>query len=741
MNFPSPNGHYLAMGNDDHRTELTANGNVLAIYYNTLDKTWPTNDAATAAASINQWVMNNFTNTGPRPDWIVLNEIASSTWTPNPSYRTWIRDVVHALKTTYGYTIIVYAPYTNPVGTAADWQGLASDAYIGIENYLSGQEISAQSFSVSWCQGQYSSSLVNYSNFGVSPNRLILGEHFAQSTNSTGFGRSGVSSNNWDSAIIARSRGATNVAFAGFIGYSWGANGMNVSQDEMIHFEDTYATNPLPRKTSVTLPYIIDQPLSQSAVWKTNVSFSVMPAGKAPLGYQWRLNGATIPGATNQTLTLTNIGAANAGAYSVMLSNVAGTTLSSNAVLTIFMPDDHYQLSKLWSLAPGSAPYATGSTNLSTSQTPLQRGIAYNALSNQVYIVSRSGATTGLNINVLDGSTGMWLYSLDTTGISGGAIVLLEMMAAADGALYAANLDVSGGTTPSTFRLYRWTNSSPTTKPIQVFQGEPAGQATAFRWGDAMDLRGTGTNTQLIIDSQLLAGSVGGPFAAILTPSSGAMNQFVTTALTEPNGSGSLGRSLQFGAGNTFWQKRKGTALMQLSYDLTNHNSTLLMSVTNLPAALGPVAIDLARGFLAGLSFSGNSTQPDAIELYEIQDLSNPVLIARYNFPTNELGNANFIGQIVINGDRLYACDGNNGFLAFSIIPPVIPKLHLNLSNDIISIAWTNSVSGWNLQKTINLSAANSWTNFSQLPGQGMGTLTITDSVTQGSVFYRLRKP
>src|SRR5436309_7919301 len=75
LNFPTPNGHYLAMGNDDHRAELATNGNMLAIYYNTLDKGWPTNDAATTAASIQQYSTNLFTSTVRRPDWIVLNEI------------------------------------------------------------------------------------------------------------------------------------------------------------------------------------------------------------------------------------------------------------------------------------------------------------------------------------------------------------------------------------------------------------------------------------------------------------------------------------------------------------------------------------------------------------------------------------------------------------------------------------------------------------------------------------------
>ena len=108
LNFPTPNGHYLAMGNDDHRAELATNGNVLAIYCNTLDKGWPTNDAATTAASIQQYSTNLFTRTGPRPDWIVSNEIASQTWTADSTYRTWIRDVVHALKNTYGFSAIVY---------------------------------------------------------------------------------------------------------------------------------------------------------------------------------------------------------------------------------------------------------------------------------------------------------------------------------------------------------------------------------------------------------------------------------------------------------------------------------------------------------------------------------------------------------------------------------------------------------------------------------------------------------
>src|SRR5437667_8424205 len=37
LNYPTTNGHYIAMGGDTHRLELATNGNALAIYYNTFN--------------------------------------------------------------------------------------------------------------------------------------------------------------------------------------------------------------------------------------------------------------------------------------------------------------------------------------------------------------------------------------------------------------------------------------------------------------------------------------------------------------------------------------------------------------------------------------------------------------------------------------------------------------------------------------------------------------------------------
>ena len=87
--------------------------------------------------------------------------------------------------------------------------------------------------------------------------------------------------------------------------------------------------------TVLAPPSITTQPQSASAQVGSNVTFSVTATGTAPLGYQWRFGAADIAGATGSDYTLNDVQTTNAGTYSVVVSNVAGTVTSSNAVLTV----------------------------------------------------------------------------------------------------------------------------------------------------------------------------------------------------------------------------------------------------------------------------------------------------------------------------------------------------------------------------------------------------------------------
>jgi alpha-amylase len=68
------------------------------------------------------------------------------------------------------------------------------------------------------------------------------------------------------------------------------------------------------------------------------LELSIEAEGSGPLDYQWLRNGEEIPGANAATYTVASAGAADAGAYRVLVSNVAGTALSAEAVVTVSTP-------------------------------------------------------------------------------------------------------------------------------------------------------------------------------------------------------------------------------------------------------------------------------------------------------------------------------------------------------------------------------------------------------------------
>ena len=85
-------------------------------------------------------------------------------------------------------------------------------------------------------------------------------------------------------------------------------------------------------------PVITNQPQSLAVAQGGNATFSVVAGGTAPITYQWRFNLANISGATSSSYTRSNVQPAHVGNYSVVVSNSAGFTTSSNAALTLIVP-------------------------------------------------------------------------------------------------------------------------------------------------------------------------------------------------------------------------------------------------------------------------------------------------------------------------------------------------------------------------------------------------------------------
>ena len=119
-------------------------------------------------------------------------------------------------------------------------------------------------------------------------------------------------------------------------GYGTGGNG----QREPITFT-------ISASSSATLPAFTTQPVGQTAVVGSAVTLSAAASGSpAPL-YQWRRDGAAISGATNATLTLPSVQLLDAGNYTVLATNAAGSIASNVATLTVTAPSGSNRLSNL----------------------------------------------------------------------------------------------------------------------------------------------------------------------------------------------------------------------------------------------------------------------------------------------------------------------------------------------------------------------------------------------------------
>jgi parallel beta-helix repeat protein len=82
-------------------------------------------------------------------------------------------------------------------------------------------------------------------------------------------------------------------------------------------------------------PVIVLQPQDQTVLPGSRALFSVEANSYHPLTYQWRKNTTDLPGATNDTLVLSNMTATATGEYSVVVQNQAGSVTSRRAIVTV----------------------------------------------------------------------------------------------------------------------------------------------------------------------------------------------------------------------------------------------------------------------------------------------------------------------------------------------------------------------------------------------------------------------
>jgi hypothetical protein len=98
-----------------------------------------------------------------------------------------------------------------------------------------------------------------------------------------------------------------------------------------IVYSQLASTNPPP-----TGPIILSQPTNETVSVGQTAVFTVAAQGTAPLNYQWVFDGTnTLAGATNSSLSLSDVQSNEAGVYQVRVSNAAGSSNSIAVTLTV----------------------------------------------------------------------------------------------------------------------------------------------------------------------------------------------------------------------------------------------------------------------------------------------------------------------------------------------------------------------------------------------------------------------
>ncbi len=181
-------------------------------------------------------------------------------------------------------------------------------------------------------------------------------------------------------------------------------------------------------------PGITTQPQNQTNLLSSNAVFTVTASGQTPLFYQWSFNTTNltnsthIGGATNATLTVTNIAAADAGNYRVAISNVHGSTNSSIVTLTVLIP------AAITAQPTNQATFAGGSASFSVTATgtaPLSYRWYFNSAP-----LADNGQITGSTNAVLDLSsvqyTNVGNYQVVVTNNYGAVTSLVAALSASN---------------------------------------------------------------------------------------------------------------------------------------------------------------------------------------------------------------------------------------------------------------------------------------------------------------------
>ncbi len=407
-------------------------------------------------------------------------------------------------------------------------------------------------------------------------------------------------------------------------------------------------------------------------------AFWVLARGTPRFSYQWNFNGGAIAGATNAVLVITDAQAANAGSYTVTVSNAGGSLTSGTAPLTVNAAGSGAPIGIF--LQPRSQNVAGGSTVVFTTATGTGGG-------GPTDIKGSRAVTTQTDASL----TYQWfLDGIPILGATGQTLVISGATAADDGGYTCIATDSTGSALSSTAMLEVVATANP-------------GRLINL---SSRALVGTGAS-QLIVGYVVGGAGTSGEEPLLVRASGPALAQFgVSGALADPtltlNGAGVVLATNSGWSGNAQITSTANAVGAFEWTSATSHDSALLESL-----AAGPYTVQVTGA-------SGDS----GISLAEVYDATSP---SGYTAASPRLINVSARDQVGTGGNILIAgfviggttsktvlIRASGPALAAFGVPGVLmdPELQLYSSNPDGTSTLLESDTGWGGDPTVSTAAA-----------------------------------
>ena len=348
------------------------------------------------------------------------------------------------------------------------------------------------------------------------------------------------------------------------------------------------------------IPYFITQPASQASNNGAAVVLIAGAAGQSPLSYSWFFNGTNLPaggnvsGVASNILTLTSITAANAGNYSVVVTNNYGAATSSVATLTVIFPPS-------FTLQPtNTSVVAGGNVSLSAAVTG----------ASPLYYQWRQNGTNLANNGTVSGATSN--------------VLSLSPVAAANGGNYTLTVTNNYGSATSsvavlTVLLPPAITVPPVTQTIQcgsnaAFSVTATGTAPlSYRWSTNNVFVPGGTNTTLALTNIHLPGF---PVTVIVTNFYGSATSSVPLTVQD-----TLAPVITLNSTNPYY--------LQLGAAYTEPGATAYdLCAGTVPVTIsGTVNINsVSTNFVTYTTTDGNGNTNTAIRIVLVRDTTPPTI-------------------------------------------------------------------------------------------------------------------